>query len=126
MPGNDSPPSVKKQPANVAAPFMSFATCAIILVVGVIRFRGPVSARLASSGNRIMSMGLRLRSQSYEYRAAASAIALTIFLLAPPLYLKSWLVAGYEFGTGGLSIALMWAASAAFFAALDRFSLPDD
>jgi hypothetical protein len=73
-----------------------------------------------------MSMGIRLKLQSYEYKAVAGGIVLTTFLLAPPLYLKSWLLAGYELGTVGVSIALMWAAAAAFLAELDRFGLPDD
>ncbi len=71
-------------------------------------------------------MGTRLKLQSYEYKAVAAGIALTIFLLAPPLYLKSWLLAGYALGTVGFSIALIWAAAVAFLAALDRFGLPDD
>jgi hypothetical protein len=73
-------------------------------------------------------MGTRLKLHSYEYKAVAGGIALAIFILAPPIYLKSWLLAGYALGTVGFAFMLIWAAAAAlaaFLALLDRFSPTD-
>jgi hypothetical protein len=69
---------------------------------------------------------MRLKFQRHQYGFVASGVALAIFVLAPPLYLKSWLLARYELGTFGFALALIWLAVAAFLAALDSFSPFDD
>jgi hypothetical protein len=69
---------------------------------------------------------MRLKPQHHGYMVAAAGTALAILVLAPPLYLQSWSLVGYELGTVGFALGLMWMAAAAFLAALERFSLSDD